>query len=119
MGHGNFVVGRTNVWGCVVFGLLLGGAFAVIVLAYLMTEYLLTRFDARRRILVGDGTRLRPILYANGMSFLVVSLSSVVVLFAADIRLYHYALLVCLCAQAVWLCQHLWFYYRDHLRLGY
>ena len=31
----------------------------------------------------------------------------------------HYALLICLCAQIVWLTQHLWFYYRDHLRLGY
>jgi len=26
---------------------------------------------------------------------------------------------VCLCAQAVWLAQHLWAYYRDHPRLHY
>ena len=101
------------------FGLLLVGAFATVVLAYMFTEYLMTRFDARRRVLVGDGSPLRPILYANGVSFLVVSLSSLVVLYAVDVTVYHYAILLCLCAQGVWLTQHLWFYYRDHLRLGY
>ena len=101
------------------FGLLLVGALATVVLAYMFTEYLLTRLDVRRRILVGDGSPLAPILYANGASFLVVCISSFVVLFAADISLYVYAVLVCLCAQSVWLSQHLWFYYRDHLRLGY
>ena len=101
------------------FGLLLVGAFATVVLAYMFTEYLLTRFDARRRVLVGDRSPLRPILYANGMSFLVVCISSFIILFAADISLYAYAVFVCLCAQIVWLTQHLWFYYRDHLRLGY
>jgi hypothetical protein len=98
---------------------LLVGAFATLVLAYMMTEYLLTRFDARRRVFVGDGSPLLPILYANGVSFLVVCISSFVILFAAGISLYPYALLVCLCAQIVWLSQHLWFYYCDHLRLGY
>ena len=101
------------------FGLLLGGAFATVVLAYMFTEYLLTRFDVRRRVLVGDRAPLRPILYANGVSFLVVSISSFIILYAADISLYAYAVFVCLCAQIVWLSQHLWFYYRDHLRLGY
>jgi hypothetical protein len=102
-----------------VFGLLLVGAFATVVLAYMFTEYLLTRLDVRRRVLVGDGSPLRPILYANGVSFLVISISSLVILFAADISFYAYAVFVCLCAQIVWLTQHLWFYYRDHLRLGY
>jgi hypothetical protein len=31
---------------------LLVGAFATVVLAYMLTEYLLTRFDVRRRVLV-------------------------------------------------------------------
>ncbi len=101
------------------FGLLLAGAFATVVLAYMFTEYLLTRLDVRRRVLVGDGSPLRPILYANGVSFLVISISSFVILYAADITVYHYAILICLGAQVVWLIQHLWFYYRDHLRLGY
>jgi len=102
-----------------VVGLLLVGAFATVVLAYMFTEYLLTRFDVRRRVLVGDGSPLRPILYANAVSFLVVSISSLIILYAADITVYHYAILICLCAQIVWLTQHLWIYYRDHLRLGY
>ena len=103
------------------FGLLLVGAFATVVLAYMFTEYLLTRFDVRRRVLVGDGSPLSPILYANAVSFVVICVSSCVVLCAADLSLRDYAaiVLVCLCAQAVWLTQHLWFYYRDHLRLGW
>ncbi|MCC6889348.1 MAG: hypothetical protein IT536_12505 [Hyphomicrobiales bacterium] len=105
--------------GGVVFGLLLVGTFATIVSAYLLTEYLLTRFDVRRRVLVGDGSPLMAILAANGLSFLLVTLSSLVMLFAAGIGLYAGAVLVCLCAQGVWLTQHLWFYYRDHLRLRY
>jgi hypothetical protein len=104
-----------------VFGVLLVGAFATVVLAYMFTEYLLTRLDVRRRVLVGDGSPLTPIIYANAISFLVVSLSSFVVLFAVDAAPQAYAALalVCLCAQCLWLTQHLWFYYRDHLRLGW
>ncbi|MBX9773804.1 MAG: hypothetical protein K2Y71_05265 [Xanthobacteraceae bacterium] len=103
------------------FGVLLFGAFATVVLAYMMTEYLLTRFDVRRRVLVGDGAPLLPILCANGVSFLVICFSSFVVLYAADLSPHTYPLLalVCLCAQGVWLTQHLWFYHRDHLRLGW
>jgi hypothetical protein len=106
-----------------VFGILLVGAFATVVLAYMLTEYLLTRFDVRRRVLVGDAddSPLRPILCANGVSFLVICTSSFVVLYAADLGIQAYAaiVIVCLCAQGVWLSQHLWFYYRDHLRLGW
>jgi hypothetical protein len=102
-----------------VFGLLLIGAFSTVVVAYAFTEYLLTRFDVRRRVLVGDRSPLVPILLANSVSFFVVSASSLVVLWAAGIGLYAYTVLLCLCAQGVWLSQHLWFYYRDHLRLGY
>ena len=105
------------------FGLLLGGAFATVVLAYMFTEYLLTRFDVRQRVLVGDAddSPLRPILYANGVSFLVISISSFVILFAADFDVHAYAaiVLICVCAQGIWLTQHLWFYRRDHLRLGW
>jgi hypothetical protein len=104
-----------------VFGLLLVGAFATVVLAYMFTEYLLTRFDVRRRVLVGDSGPLLPILCANGVSLVVISLSSFVVLYAADAAPNSYAVigLLCLFAQGVWLTQHLWFYYRDHLRLGW
>ena len=62
-----------------------------------------------------------PILCANGVSFLVICISSIIVLYAADFDVQAYAaiVLVCLCAQGVWLTQHLWFYHRDHLRLGW
>jgi hypothetical protein len=104
-----------------VFGVLLVGAFATVVLAYMFTEYLLTRFDVRRRVLVGDDSPLLPIICANAVSFVVICLSSFIVLFAAGVGVQAYAVivLVCLCAQGVWLTQHLWFYYRDHLRLGW
>jgi hypothetical protein len=104
-----------------VFGLLLVLAFGTVVLAYVFTEYLLTRFDVRQRVLTGDGGPLVTILCANGVSCVVISISSVVVLLAAGASLhdYAYAMLICLCAQGVWLSQHLWFYYRDHLRLRY
>jgi hypothetical protein len=51
----------------------------------------------------------------------VICTSSFVVLYAADLGIQAYAaiVIVCLCAQGVWLSQHLWFYYRDHLRLGW
>ena len=93
--------------------------FLTILLAYALTEYLLTRFDVRRRVLLGEGWPIRPILAANAVSFLVVWISSLVLMFAADVHLYYQATIVCICAQTVWLTQHLWFYYRDHLRLGY
>jgi hypothetical protein len=104
-----------------VFGVLVVGAFATVVLAYMLTEYLLTGFDVRRRVLVGDGSPLLPILCANGVSFIVICVSSFIVLYAADFDVHAYAAIVpvCLCAQGVWLTQHLWFYHRDHLRLGW
>ena len=103
------------------FGMLLVGAFATVVLAYMLTEYLLTHFDVRRRVLVGDGSPLVPIIFANAVSFLIICLSSIVVLFMTDAGIHTYVLLVliCFCAQGVWFSQHLWFYHRDHLRLGW
>jgi hypothetical protein len=102
-----------------VIGVLLVGVFVTVVFAYACTEYLLVRFDARRRILVGEDTTLVLLLGANLTSFVVVWLSTMIFVFAAGIDFYCYGTLVCLCAQAVWLTQHLWFYYRDHLRLRY
>src|SRR5918999_3908729 len=112
-------ISQTGVGSCVVVGLLLAAMLLTVLLAYALTEYLLTRFDVRRRVLLGEGSPLPPILAANGVSFLVVWITSLVLMFAADVHFYYHATLVCLCAQGVWLTQHLWFYYRDHLRLGY
>lgn len=109
---------RSNrVWGRVVFGLLLIGAFSTVVLAYFFTEYLLSRFDVRRRVFIGEHRPLTAILWTNVVSFLVVCASSFIVMFAAGINHYADAALICLCAQSVWLSQHLWFYHRDHLRV--
>jgi cytosine/uracil/thiamine/allantoin permease len=102
-----------------VVGVLLAGVFVAVVAVYVCTEFLMARFDARRRVMVGEGWPLLSILLANLASFLVVWLSSLVFLFAAGAHLYDYATIVCLCAQAVWLSQHLWFYHRNHLRLRY
>ena len=101
------------------FGLLLVGTLATVVLAYVVTEFLLMRLDVRRRVLVGDGWLLITILCVNAVSLLVVCIVSVVVLFATGTGLYASAVMVCIGVQAVWLSQHLWFYHRDHLRLGW
>ena len=100
-------------------GVLLVGVFVAVVAVYVCTEFLMARFDARRRVLIGDRSPLLSILAANLTSFLIVWLSSLVFLFAAGIHLYDYATIVCLCAQGVWLSQHLWFYHRNHLNLRY
>jgi hypothetical protein len=103
-----------------VVGTLLMGAFLALTLSYMLTEHLLKRLDVRRRILVGEGSPLLLILGANALSFFVVWISSLVLMFAADVHLYYeYATLVCLCAQGVWLVQHLWLYYRGQGWLKY
>lgn len=108
-----------GLWGCVVIGVLLIGVFLAVVFAYVCTEYLLDRFDARRRVLVGEGWPLLTLLGANFASFIILWLSALVFVLASGAELYYQATIICLCAQAVWLSQHLWFYYRDHLRLRY
>ena len=105
--------------GCVVVGLLLLGVFVAVILAYVVTEHLLTLLDVRRRVLVGDGWPLMALVGANGTSFLVVWVSSLLFIFAAQADHYYDATIVCLCIQGAWLSQHLWFYHRDHLRLRY
>jgi hypothetical protein len=102
-----------------VLGVLFVGVFLAVVSAYVCTEHLLDWFDARRRVMVGQGYPLLVILSANVVSFLVVWASAMVLVFASGGGFYFGATLVCSLAQAVWLCQHLWFYYRNHLRLRY
>jgi hypothetical protein len=102
-----------------VVGLLVPGMFLAVILAYVLTEQLVKRLDAHRRALVKQGVPLRTIVGANALSFLIVWICSLVLMFAADVHLYYHATLVCLGAQAVWLTQHLWFYYRHHVRLRY
>jgi hypothetical protein len=100
-------------------GLFFVGVFAAVVLAYVCTEFLLVRLDARRRVLMGKGHVFLLILAANLASFLLLCLSSLVVVAASGASYYLEAAVVCLGAQAVWLSQHLWSYYRDHPRVRF
>jgi len=100
-------------------GLLFAGAFLAVVASYACTEYQLSRLNARRRVMVGQGSALLTILLANLVSFLVVWVSAAVFIFASDTHYYVEALAICALAQIPWLAQHLWLYRRDHLRLRY
>jgi hypothetical protein len=103
----------------VVIGVLFVGIFLAIVATYVWTEYLLGWLDARRRVMVGRGYPFFVIIGANITSFALVWLSAMVLVLVSGGAFYFGATIVCLCAQAVWLGQHLWVYYRDRLRLRY
>ncbi len=100
-------------------GLVFVGMFIAVVCAYGCTEYLLARADARRRVLTGEGHSLRLILTVNGGSLLILCLGSTALVVASGIGFYVQAVAICLAAQALWLTQHLWAYYRDHLRMRF
>jgi hypothetical protein len=108
-----------KVWGCVVVGLWFVGIFVAAVFSYVCTEYLLVHLDARRRVMIGEGFTLLIVLGANVLSFAVMWVSSLVFIAASGTHVYLEATLICAFAQAIWLSQHLWFYYRDHLRVRY
>ena len=100
-------------------GLLFAGAFLAVVASYACTEYQLSRLNARRRVMVGQGSALRTILLVNLVTVLVLWLSAAVFIFVSDTSYYIEALVICALAQVPWLVQHLWFYRRDHLHLRY
>jgi hypothetical protein len=102
-----------------VVGSLIIGFFVAVVCAYACTEYLLVQLDVRRRMVDGGVRTLIIILAANLMSLAVVWLSSLIFVAASGVALYFQATILCAGAQAVWLGQHLWAYYRDHPRLRY
>jgi hypothetical protein len=110
---------RTDRWSCLVVGLLIMGFFIAVVCAYGCSEFLLAQLDVRRRMLDGGVRTLVIILAANLMSFAILWVSSLAFMVASGAELYFQASIVCACAQAVWLGQHLWSYYRDHPRLRY
>jgi hypothetical protein len=110
---------KPNRWGCVVVGWLIVGFFAAVVCAYGCTEYLLVQLDVWRRMLDRGVRTLVIILAANLMSFAILWVSSLAFMVASGVELYFHATVVCAGAQAVWLGQHLWSYYRDHPRLRY
>ena len=99
-------------------GVLFVGVFCAVGLAYAATEYAMTRFDVRRRVTVGE-SGLLLILAVNCLSLLLIWLCASVLMAASGYHLYLQVTLICLAAQAIWLGQHLWFYYRDHLRVRF
>jgi len=102
-----------------VLGFLFAGVFLAVVASYVCTEYQLVLFDAWRRVTTGKSFALSILLGANLVSFLVLWASASIFVLASGTQYYAEAAGICGFAQAVWLGQHLWFYYRNHLRLRY
>ena len=69
--------------------------------------------------LFGRFRTLAPIAISNAVSFAILWVGGLAFLLASGATYYLYVTLVCACAQAVWLAQHLWGYYRDHPRMRY
>src|SRR5262245_29235454 len=113
------VKGATFWVGCVVLGVWFAGVFGAVVAAYACTQYQLLRFDAWRRVATGKSNALLIILGANLVSFMLLFACSSVFVLASGGGHYLQAAAICGFAQAIWLVQHLWFYYRNHLRLRY
>jgi len=101
-----------------VVGVLFVGVFCAVLFAYACTEYLLTHFDVRRRVTVGE-SGLPTILAVNVASLAVVWISSAILVTASGQPLHLQAAVIAVGAQMVWFVQLMWFYYRDHLRVRY
>ena len=99
-------------------GVLFVGVFCAVLFAYACTEYLLTHFDVRRRITVGE-SGLLTVLAVNLASLAVVWGSSAILVTASGQPLHLQAGVIAIGAQVIWLVQLLWFYYRDHLRVRF
>ena len=92
------------------------GVFCAVGLAYLCTEYAMTRLDVRERVMVGEaGVAL--IVAVNGLSLALLWVSGAILVAASGRDLYLLASVIALGAQAIWLSRHLWSYYRDRLRV--
>jgi hypothetical protein len=102
----------------VVVGVLFVGVFCAVGVAFAWTEYMMTRFDVRRRVTVGE-SGLGLILAMNFLSLLLVWTSAAILVAASGRPLYLQISVIALGAQAIWLAQHLWFYYREHLHVRY
>jgi hypothetical protein len=94
------------------------GVFCAVGLAYACTEFLLIQFDVRQRVMVGE-SGLPLLLGVNCFSLVLVWLSGAILVAASGQTLYVQITVIAIGAQAIWLAQHLWFYFRDHLRVRY
>jgi hypothetical protein len=101
-----------------VVGVLFVGVFCAVLFAYACTEYLLIRFDVRRRIRIGKCGWL-TVLAVNIASLAVVWISSAVLVAASGHDLHLQAAVIAVGAPLIWCTELLWFYHRDHLHVGY
>jgi hypothetical protein len=101
-----------------VVGVLLAGVFGAVAIAYACTELAMSRLDVRQRVMTGE-SGLLLILAVNLLSLMLVWAGASAVVAAIGDPLYLHAAVIAVGAQAVWLGQHLWFYYRDHLHVRY
>jgi hypothetical protein len=105
--------------GGVVIGVLLIGVLCAVCFSYACTEYLMTRFDIRRRATVAAGG-VWLILAVNLCSLILLWLiASILVAASGYHQLYLQLAVISLGSQAIWLVQHLWSYRRDHVRVRY
>lgn len=99
-------------------GVLIVSVFCAVLFAYACTEYFITSFDVRRRVITGEGGLLL-ILGVNLISLALLFVSSFVLVLASGLNLYVQAAVIAGGAQMVWATQLLWFYFNDHLQVSY
>jgi len=78
----------------------------------------MTQLEVRQRVIVGE-SGLPLILGVNALSLALLWLSGAILIAAGGQTLYLEVTVITIGAQAIWLAQHLWFYYFDHLRVRY
>jgi hypothetical protein len=101
-----------------VIGVLFIGVFCAVSFAFACTEFLMTQFDIRQRVMVGEGG-VGLILAVNFCSLVVLWLAASILVAASGYRLYLELSMIALGAQAIWLVQHLWSYHRDRVHVSY
>jgi hypothetical protein len=114
----NSVRKRSRYKGAAVVGVLFAGVFVGVCLAYACTEFAMTRFDVRRRVMVGE-SGLALILTVNFLCLLLLWISASILVAISGQQLYLHVAVIAVGAQAIWLGEHLWFYRRDHLRVRF
>jgi hypothetical protein len=102
----------------VLVGVVCAGVLLIVAFAYLCSAFLLSQFDVRRRVLLGE-SGLPAILGLNVASFILVWGFGMCLAYMSGRGLYFHATVIAVFAQAIWLAQHLRFYQRDHLRVSY
>ena len=94
------------------------GVLCAVGIAYACTECLMAQLEVRQRVMVGE-SGLPLILGVNALSLALLWLSGAILVAAGGQTLYLQVTVITVGAQAIWLAQHLWFYYFDHLRVRY